>query len=117
MSLMSVFGMFTLTKPVVPVSPVAVKLNSLASELKLSCEMVELDVTVNTFLVLFPSDAGSIARFTVAVAKLYSVVAAHSALIKKIPEVGDTQIALNLPSLFVLTMVRGSQVFPPFLLL
>ena len=114
---MSIFGMFMLTYPVVPVVPDAVKLNSLFSELNISCEIVELDVTVNTFAPLLFPKAGSMAKFTVAVAKLYSVFATLSALIKKVPEVSDIHIALNLPSLFVLTIDKGSQVLPPSLLL
>lgn len=114
---MSVFGMLTLTYPVVPVVPVAVKLSSVVFELKISCEIVELDVTVNTVPPLLVLSVGSIAKFTVAVAELYSVVAVLSALIKKVPDVNDTHTALNLPSAFVLTMDRGSQVLPPSLLL
>lgn len=114
---MSVFGMFTLTYPVVPVVPDAVKLNSLVFELNISCEIVELDVTVNTFSPLLFPKAGSMTKFTVAVAKLYSVVAILSAFIKKVPEVSDIHSALNLPSLFVLTTDKGSQVLPPSLLL
>lgn len=114
---MSDFGMLTLTYPVEPVVPEAVKLSSLVFELKTSCEIVELDVTVNTVPPLLLLSVGSIAKFTVAVAKLYSVVAALSALIKKVPEVNDTHTALNLPSEFVLTRDSGSQVLPPSLLL
>ena len=39
----------TLAKPVVPVSPVTVKLNSRLSELKASADNVEFDDTENTF--------------------------------------------------------------------
>ena len=44
---MSVFGMYTLTYPVVPVGPDAVKLNYLLAELKDSAVIVEFEDTVN----------------------------------------------------------------------
>ena len=47
MSSMSVFGMYTLTYPVVPVGPDAVKLNILLVELKANSVMVELEFSEN----------------------------------------------------------------------
>ena len=78
MSLMSVWGMYRLTYPVVPEGPEALKLNSLLVELNANCVIVELEFKVNTFF----SSSGVKAKATDLLAMLYVAAAVTVALIR-----------------------------------
>ena len=73
---MSDFGTYTLTYPVVPEGPDAIKLSSLLVELKANSDIVEFEVTENTFC----SAYGVNAKLTIVLAPLIVEFPSHFAL-------------------------------------
>ena len=76
MSLISDFGIWTLTYPTVPEDPDTRKLNSLLAELKANSDIVELEVNENTLSVEY----GVKAKLTVVLASLNAELPAQRAL-------------------------------------
>ena len=100
--------MQTLTYPVVPEGPDAIKLNSLLVELKANSDIVELEVTENTFC----SEYGVIAKLTILLDSLNVEFPSHFALIRQFPVTDGFQTTKNPPSDPVFDRVRSSHELP-----